>query len=281
MFSNARFSETSRSAAFELPHGVVSEDQRCSRAPAATKPPHIVDDLIPLFLEGHENWWPRDLLRLALVSLAWVGPIRRLLYAYPRLQSYKSCTLFARTLSGNTNLSPLIQGLDLCPAFTEDGLTEEDMASLRFVLNLKGLRSMTLGGQLAMQAERFIQMMGSTHTISSLHIDGSYISQSCGSTSLWRPASLRWDDSVAFRFARSLRTLRLSNIQLSIADADISYALRIRSLILFGGRLNRVYPGPWQQLFQHHEQQSKVGTAYFRSAGASLSRRQASQRTTD
>lgn len=222
------------SSVIRLPHGVVATDHRGPpRESTPTKPPRIVDDLIPLILESDDHWWPRDLQRLAAVSLAWVGPVRRILYAFPRLQSFHACTLLARTLSGNTHLLTLIRGLDLCPATVGDcSLTEEDMASIRFILNLKGLQSMTLGGQLAVRAERFIQMMSSTHSITSLHIDGSHITQVHEGSSSRYPASLSWDDSIAFRFARSLRTLRLTSLHLSLAEPDVPYALRVGSLIL-------------------------------------------------
>lgn len=200
--------------------------------PPAQKP-RIVDDLVPIILESNDHWWPKDLQRLALVSPAWVGPIRRRLYARPKLHSFHACTLFANTVQANRHLLPLIQGLDLRPTVS-DGIpvSDRDMANLGFVLNLNGLVTVTLGGELAIHAERFIHMMANTHTITSLHIDGSDIIRRSGSiTSPYTP-SLTWDDSIAFRFSRSLRTLRITHIHLSITEPDIPYGMRVRDLIL-------------------------------------------------
>lgn len=200
---------------------------------SANKSPRIVDDLIPVILESEDHWWPRDLARLALVSPAWVGPIRRRLYACPRLDSFRACALFARTVSANPHLLTLICGVDLRPILSENAiLTEADIAGLRFVLNLQGLQTVTLGGELAVRAERFIQMMGHTYSVTSLHIDGTSISQDKGDVSRRRIASLDWDDSIAFRFARSLRTLRLSHLSLDITPSDMPSPLRVRTLIL-------------------------------------------------
>lgn len=208
-------------------------DRRSLCEPLANHKGRIVDDLIPIILESDGHWWQRDLHRLALTSSSWVGPTRRLLYACPKLDSFHACTLFVRTLSANSHLLPLLRGLDLRPTLSDSSaVTDEVMASLRFVLNIKGLLSVTLGGELGFRAERFIHMMANAHTVTSLHIDGTYISLSCERTTSPRSASLSWDDSIAFRFSRSLRTLRLTNINLSIADADIPYALRVRDLAL-------------------------------------------------
>lgn len=197
--------------------------------------PRIVDDLIPVILESNGHWWPKDLQRLALVSTAWVGPIRRLLYACPKLSSFHACTLFVRTVSSNPHILSLVQGLELCPVSDGLPLTEEHMASLRFALNLKGLLSVTLGGELAVRAERFVQMMSNTHSITSLHIDGSHLNRyHCLGTTTRHCPSLSWDDSIAFRFSRSLRSLRLTQLHLSISEADIPYAIRVQNLTLDG-----------------------------------------------
>ncbi|GJE85978.1 hypothetical protein PsYK624_020580 [Phanerochaete sordida] len=111
-------------------------------------------------------------------------------------------------------------------------LTEADLAGLRFALNLQGLETVTLGGELAVRAERFLQMMSHAHSITSLHLDGSYISQDKGDVVCRRVASLNWDDSIAYRFARSLKTLRLTHIHLDIMPSDMPSPLRLRSLTL-------------------------------------------------
>lgn len=205
----------------------------CRKPGNVNMSPRIVDDLIPVVLESDDHWWPRDLSRLALVSPAWVGPIRRRLYACPKLDSFHACTLFARTMFANPQLQALIRGIDLRPTLTQSViLTEADMTSVRFVLNLRGLQTVTLGGELAVRAERFIQMMGHTHSITSLHIDGSYVSQDNGDMACRCAASLDWDDSIAFRFARSLRTLRLTHLHLDVTPSDMPSPLRVQKLIL-------------------------------------------------
>jgi len=200
---------------------------------AANAKPRIVDDLISVILESNDHWWPRDFQRLALVSTGWVGPIRRRLYACPELRSFHACTSLARTISQNPHIRSLVRGVDLRPALPSNerlSLSEKDMASLRFILSLDGLHSLTIGGELAVQAERFLHMMSNTRSITSLHVDGSYIQDHDGSLACRHPASLEWNEGIAFRFTR-LRTLRLTNIQLTIAEPSIPYALRINTLI--------------------------------------------------
>ncbi|KIP12622.1 hypothetical protein PHLGIDRAFT_32865 [Phlebiopsis gigantea 11061_1 CR5-6] len=204
-----------------------------SLCPSHAKQPRIVNDLIPIILESNDHWWPKDLQRLALVSPSWVGPIRRRLYDCPKLQTFRAFTLFVNAVTANPHLLPLIQGLELRPS-VEDGfaVSDQDMASLGFLLTLKGLRTVTLGGELAVHSERFIHMMTDTRTISSLHIDGSDILRRCGGMTTPHIPSLSWDDSIAFRFSRSLRSLRLTNLHLSLADSAIPYGMRVHSLTL-------------------------------------------------
>lgn len=200
----------------------------------ATNPrPRIVDDLISVILESNEHWWPRDYQRLALVSTGWVGPIRRRLYACPQLRSFSACTLFARTVSANPHIRALVRGIDLrpmSPAEDRPTLSEKDMASLRFILSLDGFESVTIGGELAVQAERFLHMMSNTRSITSLHLDGSYIHDHDGGLSCRHPASLEWNESIVFRFTK-LRTLRLTNLQLAVLEPAIPYSLRVSNLI--------------------------------------------------
>ncbi|KAI0815274.1 hypothetical protein BC629DRAFT_856688 [Irpex lacteus] len=200
---------------------------------AASSRVRIVDDLIPVILESDGHWWPRDFQRLALVSTSWLGPIRRRLYAYPELRSFHACTLFARTLSQNQNIRALVHGVDLRPVLAHEhaALSEQDMAGLRFILNLDRLESITIGGELAVQAERFLHMMSNTHSITSLHIDGGHLHMDDESLDSKQPASLEWNDSIAFRFSK-LRTLRFTNLQLALAEPTMPYVLRINTLIL-------------------------------------------------
>ena len=120
----------------------------------------MVDDLISVILESNDHWWPRDFQRLALVSPGWLGPIRRRLYACPTLRTFTACTLFVRTVTENPHILSLVQGINLSPVIPTGALyavTDKDMASLRLILSLKGLQNVTLGGELAIQAERFIK----------------------------------------------------------------------------------------------------------------------------
>jgi hypothetical protein len=190
----------------------------------------LVDDLIPLVLESNDHWWPQDLLRLAQVSPAWLGPARRRLYTYPTLHSFHACSQLAKTLSDNPSLLPLVKSIDLCPmsgngpAASQPGIKEG--AGVRFILGLEGLESVTLGGYLAIGAERFLQTMGDPYAVKRLHIDGSLMVESLSS----RP-SLEWDESLAFKF-QTLRTLRLTNIELDIIYPSIPYQLPICELVL-------------------------------------------------
>nr|VWP00593.1 Asparagine synthase (Glutamine-hydrolyzing) [Ganoderma boninense] len=179
-------------------------------------PPVLVDDLIPIILESDDHWWPRDFQRLALISPAWLSPVRKRLYATPSLRSFRACNLFARTLTENPTLLPYLHGLELRPiADRRRALGEEEMRSLRYILGLNGLQSITLGGDLAISAERFLHFMGHTPTVTTLHIDGYVAPDDRASSAVHRLPSLEWDDVIAFRFPY-LRTLTLSNVALTI-----------------------------------------------------------------
>ncbi|EJF66550.1 hypothetical protein DICSQDRAFT_95047 [Dichomitus squalens LYAD-421 SS1] len=178
--------------------------------------PVLVDDLVHVIIESDDHWWPRDFQRLALISSAWLTPVRKRLYATPSLRSFRACKLFARTLSENTTLLSYLRGLDLRPI--ADGrrlLDAEEMQSLRFILALKGLQAIAFGGDLAVSAERFIHVMVDTHAITTLHIDGYSSSDGHALSTVHRLPSLEWDDVVAFRFPH-LRQLTLSNLALTI-----------------------------------------------------------------
>lgn len=192
-----------------------------------------MDDLIPVILESNDHWWSRDFQRLALVSPSWLGLIRRRLYACPVLRTFRACNLFVRTVRDNPSILSLVKGLNLSPAIPSESmhaLMDMDMASLRSILNLEGLQTVTIGGELAVQAERFIQMMSNTRSITSLHIDGSYIQES-DTLCCRQPASLEWNENIAFRFTR-LQRLKLTGVHLGISVPPLPYALRIFSIIL-------------------------------------------------
>ncbi|KAI0651690.1 hypothetical protein C8Q79DRAFT_934503 [Trametes meyenii] len=215
--------------------------------------PLLVDDLIPVILESDDHWWPRDFQRLALISPAWISPVRKRLYAHPSLRSYRACHLLARTFTENPALLPYVRQLELCPA--SDGeyvLDEREMRSLRCILGLKGLRSITLGGDLAVAAQRFLNVMVDTRTVTDLHIDGYMLSKG-RSTSL-RPAipSLEWDDAIAFRFP-NLRSLTLSNVLLTIIPSMMDRPAGLTHLTLNNvdielGFLPDICQGSWETL---------------------------------
>ena len=197
---------------------------RMTQPPSA---PWFVDDLIPVILESNKNWWPRDLVRLAQVSSGWLGPVRRLLYASPRLHSFHACKQFARTLSDNPSLPSLIHGIDLCPAALDDHhpcIREPKI--IRSILALEGLQSVTLGGHLAIRAERFLHLLIDPFEVRELHVDGSLLS-----TSLSFHPSLEWDEVLATKFT-CLTRLRLTNMDLDIIYPSIPLRLQLRELIL-------------------------------------------------
>lgn len=193
--------------------------------------PRIVNDLIPVILQSSDHWWSRDLARLALVSSAWLFCVRRQLYASPVVQSFSSCFLLARTLSENTFPSSLVRGIDLRPMVGDEvrecrESNETLMASIRFILALDGLETITLGGELSVRAERFLHILTSPDTVTSLHIDG-YSNKN----SLCRRPSLEWDETMAFKFP-NLRKLRLSNLDLEVIYPSIPFELQVTDLLL-------------------------------------------------
>jgi hypothetical protein len=220
----------------------------------------FVEDLIPCILESSEHFWTRDYIRLARVSRAWLGPIRKLLYKRPELSTFKSCTLLARTLAGNPSLTPLICELVLHPSisnFSEGTrVTPADTAALRRLLAIPNLNELSLGGDLATRAERFLMSLSSPHTITRLTIDGS--PDYCG-VSMRGPnghASLEWDASLAVRF-RNLKHLQLTDLELEIVPPAARCSipleeLRLDRVTLTGGFLERLAVGAWSRLRKLH-----------------------------
>ncbi|KAG6831268.1 hypothetical protein H0H92_011778 [Tricholoma furcatifolium] len=187
----------------------------------------FVEDLVYLILESSEHWWPADLARLAQVSSAWLGPVRRRLFAEPRLHSLHACTNLARTLSDNPSLLPLIKGVDIQPIPRDSGLvSREHRASLNTILSIEGLQCLTLGGLLSVRAERFLQRVADASCVFDLHIDGSSMPSSLSPIDC---PSLEWDESIAFQFF-NLKRLRLTNIDLAISFPSIPYQLPLSEL---------------------------------------------------
>ncbi|KAK0456266.1 hypothetical protein EV421DRAFT_1895511 [Armillaria borealis] len=192
--------------------------------------PRLVDDLIPVILENSNGWWPQDLLSLSTVSFSWLHAIRKRLYAVPVLLSYRSCALLAETLQRNDHLLGMVKGIDIRPLRTgwpECGRPSmKQMASIRFILGLEGLECVTLGGELAVSAHRYLNAMSHPHCVRRLWVDGSLQKES-----LHSPPSLEWDEVLAFKFAR-LESLQLSNLDLDVVYPSVPYPLRVTSLVL-------------------------------------------------
>ena len=216
-------------------------------------PPVLVDDLIPIIIESNDHWWPRDFQRLALISPAWVTPVRKRLYAHPSLRSFRACKLFARTLLDNPALLPYMRGLELRPV--ADGrrvLDEQEMQSLRYLLGLEGIQDVTLGGDLAISAERFIHFMVGTRTVTTLHIDGFSFTDDHSSSTVHTLPSLEWDDMLAFRFP-FLRNLTLSNVALTVYPPSMDHQgalshLTLNNVQLVDGALPDICQGSWESL---------------------------------
>ncbi|KAF8167907.1 hypothetical protein B0H34DRAFT_683621 [Crassisporium funariophilum] len=189
----------------------------------------FIDDLIPLILQAHDHWWPRDYLSLSTVSQSWLFYVRRRLYKHPSINSFSSSTLLARSLSENSSLLPLITGISLRPVVVRSSHCRpqaNQLSSLRFLLSLDGLQRVTLGGELAVKAERFLKLLTMPDDIDELHIDGSSLGQRLNS-----PPSLEWNESMAFQFPK-LKELRLTQLELDITPPSEAYPLPITTLIL-------------------------------------------------
>ncbi|EMD41738.1 hypothetical protein CERSUDRAFT_79376 [Gelatoporia subvermispora B] len=144
--------------------------------------------------------------------------------------------LFARTLTSNPDLAALVRTLELRPAIDASDhhawVSEKEMSSVRSILDLKGLQKVTLGGNLAVRADRFLHALASSSTLVELNIDGTR-PPSSGNAHLnsHTAASLEWDEIMAYRFPR-LRQLRLSDVQLTIIPSLMPCPTRLTSLTL-------------------------------------------------
>jgi len=187
----------------------------------------FVEDLIPVILNSNDHWWDRDLVRLALVSPGWLHYVRRKLYSSPALHSFSACASLARTLGANPNLAPLVQMLTLRPTCTGASRgSSKERISVRSLLSLEGLRGLVLGGELAIQAERFLGFITAADTLTHLHIDGAMLR-----TSLTSRASLEWSDDLIFRFP-NLKTLKLTDLEVDISPVLVPSPLEMDELVL-------------------------------------------------
>jgi hypothetical protein len=159
-------------------------------------------------------------------------------------------------LTGNSYLRSLLHGIDIRPSIGFDvddgGLSTTEMASLRYILSLDGLRSLTLGGELAVQAERFLQSFVHPDAVTDLHIDGSTHSVGRSYFRCRKPASLEWDEVMAYKFP-NLRKLKLSNLEIDILYPPIPYDLDVTDLYLdnvdiTSGYLPHLFHGSWSSL---------------------------------
>jgi len=185
------------------------------------------EDLIPVILESNHHWWERDLTRLALVSPAWLYHIRRRLYVAPSLYSFAACSLLARTLQSNPCLASLVHELALQLTCTGSSHgSPQDRLAVRMLLGLRGLRSLVLGGELAVRSERFLGFVIAVDTLERLHIDGRLLK-----TSLASRASIEWSEDLAFRLP-NLKSLRLTELDIDINPISNPVSLRWDELIL-------------------------------------------------
>jgi len=194
----------------------------------------FINDLIPIILENDDHWWTLDLLRLATVSPAWLGAVRKRLYECPTLSTFTSFRLFARSLKANKHLIALIRGIDLRPSarcYATDVDVEEEMASLRYILSLGVYRKVVLGGELAVKAERFLHSLAHPESVTELRIDGNTENGECGYFHRQRPPSLEWDNVIAFKFS-NLRRLKLFNLELDIVYSPVPYEFGLEDLVI-------------------------------------------------
>lgn len=198
-------------------------------APASTmSPSRFIDDLIPLILQADDHWWPRDLVALAALSSSWHFFVSKRLYTYPIIHSFPAACLLARTLAENSFLASIITGICLrpvvkapsrCPKFAE-------LKAVRQLLALEGLARISIGGELAVNAERFLKFIAYPDILQELHVDGTLLDGRLTSC-----PSLEWDDSLAFAYPE-LRKLRLTSLELDISPPSSPYASTISSLVV-------------------------------------------------
>ncbi|KAF7982022.1 hypothetical protein HWV62_30270 [Athelia sp. TMB] len=230
--------------------------------PAPAPRTRFIPDLAPLILDAlpPSSWWPHDLRRLALAAPAFLAPARARLYAHPAPASFATCALLARTLAEAPHLAALVRALDLKPMRrVGEEVGARELAGVRALLALPRLEALSIGGEMAVRAERFLHWVAHPAGILSLTIDGCALTDDDGDLGPGRlrtgqPASLEWDEALAFAFT-SLETLRLAHLELDVAPPTTStpYGLRVAALTLdsttvVGGHLLHVLHGAWPAL---------------------------------
>ncbi|KIY45362.1 hypothetical protein FISHEDRAFT_49452 [Fistulina hepatica ATCC 64428] len=206
------------------------------------------EDVVDHILDCGATWWPRDLARLARVSLAWLGPVRRRLYRCPTAYSNRALkkladTLFQRDIRAAYNLDrssiadlrSLVLGLDLRPVQEKEMLhgrrcnSSVCMASLRRILSLPGLRTLTLGGELSIKAERFLYSLSDASALVELSIDGKDAPIAMHAACVG--PSLEWDVHLSRKFPQ-LRVLRLAHLELDIEYPWTSFRSQLSDFVL-------------------------------------------------
>ncbi|KAH8110657.1 hypothetical protein DFH11DRAFT_1619511 [Phellopilus nigrolimitatus] len=189
----------------------------------------VIEDLVSLILDSNPNWWQRDFPRLALVSAAWLHPVRVRLYARPALTTYRACHNLARSLDENPFLLHFIHTLDLRPAPALWGADADAAAypppesimatSVPRLLALTRLEALTLAGDAAACAPRLLRAVAAPHTIATLRIEGSLRRDAGVASGLWqsRLPLLEWHPELTARFSR-LTSLSLASVVLDIAE---------------------------------------------------------------
>jgi len=186
----------------------------------------FIDDLVPLVLQADEHWWPRDLANLSTLSSTWLFYTRQRLYHCPIIQSFSAAVLLADSLETSPLLVSLVKGLCLQPLARERRPRAAELSAIISLLGLDGLERVTLGGELAVKAERFLRHISNPDDLKDLHIDGSLL---CDRLSC-RP-SLEWDESLSFTLP-NITKLRLTHIELDIAPPSIPVPSPITTLVL-------------------------------------------------
>lgn len=191
--------------------------------------PHFVADLVFEILDSDDHWWPRDLARLAVVSSEWLWPVRKLLYRRPVIRTFAECALLGRTLIANKELREHVRAIDLQPSGASVDVDAKAMAGLRTILTLQRLEAVTLGGALAVEAERFLMMLaGHAPDVRELNVIGAPLCDAMCPSSI---ASLEWDTARAYALPK-LERLRLSNLSLDIEFPYDTMESRLQELVL-------------------------------------------------
>lgn len=97
--------------------------------------------------------------------------------------------------------------------------------AVRTLLALEGLKSLVLGGELAIDARRFLGFVTATDTLTYLHVDGTSL---CGSLS--SRGSLEWSEDFRFKFPR-LKKLAFTNLEMDIDPIITSQSVQMDELV--------------------------------------------------